>query len=459
MHSRLNVILPYFCLLTLFAAAVVFRPLLPVDETRYMTVAWEMYLKKSYFLPTLNFVPYHHKPPMLFWLINIVWNVFGVSRWAGLVPIFAAASSVIFLTQKLAADLFPANERIARMVPWMMLGSFPFLIYGTLVMFDLMVSAIVLSTILTFRSHAIKPHWLKVFAAGILMGAGVLTKGPVAYLYILSCLLFYPFWKSENARLCNRKYYLSLALALLLSTLPVLIWLIPTLSGTNQNFAFWLLWEQTAGRITGNFSAAHVRPVYFYLAILPALFLPWIIFPSFWTCVKDAKHNDASNRFLLSATLTAFLCFSLISGKQPHYILPLLPYIVIFMARFSLTLRLRTVQKTSILLVVFLIAGQAYASGTYFKKYDITPFADFYALHHDKDWAFVRNYQGQMGFLARSEKHIASLQLEEVADWMKNHPDGYVVIRYNPAKERLDQYQVIMTKPHKEKMLSIVQGK
>jgi 4-amino-4-deoxy-L-arabinose transferase-like glycosyltransferase len=36
-------------------AAIIFRPALPIDETRYLTAAWEMFLNHNYFLPTLNF--------------------------------------------------------------------------------------------------------------------------------------------------------------------------------------------------------------------------------------------------------------------------------------------------------------------------------------------------------------------------------------------------------------------
>ncbi len=81
----------FAAIVILYLAAVLFRPLLPIDETRYMTVAWEMRLHEGWLSPlTLNFEPYHHKPPLLFWLINVFWSFFGVSRWAGLIPIVIA---------------------------------------------------------------------------------------------------------------------------------------------------------------------------------------------------------------------------------------------------------------------------------------------------------------------------------------------------------------------------------
>ncbi|MBI2235329.1 MAG: glycosyltransferase family 39 protein, partial [Micavibrio aeruginosavorus] len=56
--------------LGMFLAVVLLRPLLPIDETRYVTVAWEMFLRHDPLAPlTVNGTPYHHKPPLLFWLI------------------------------------------------------------------------------------------------------------------------------------------------------------------------------------------------------------------------------------------------------------------------------------------------------------------------------------------------------------------------------------------------------
>ncbi len=58
------------------------RPLLPIDETRYLSVAWEMWLGGSKSVPHLNGEIYTHKPPLLFWLINLVWQITGVSELA-----------------------------------------------------------------------------------------------------------------------------------------------------------------------------------------------------------------------------------------------------------------------------------------------------------------------------------------------------------------------------------------
>ncbi|MDX1489452.1 MAG: hypothetical protein R3268_14675, partial [Acidiferrobacterales bacterium] len=52
----------------------------PLDETRTLAVAWEMWSRAT-LVPTLNGVTYTDQAPLLFWLINLGWQVFGVNDW------------------------------------------------------------------------------------------------------------------------------------------------------------------------------------------------------------------------------------------------------------------------------------------------------------------------------------------------------------------------------------------
>ena len=46
---------------------------MPVDETRYLAVAWDMWREGNFLVPHLNGEPYSHKPPLLFWLIHLAY--------------------------------------------------------------------------------------------------------------------------------------------------------------------------------------------------------------------------------------------------------------------------------------------------------------------------------------------------------------------------------------------------
>src|SRR5688500_14136832 len=106
----------------LVAAALALRPILPVDETRYLSVAWEMWVRGDFLVPHLNGLPYSEKPPLLFWLFLLGWKVFGVNDWwPRLVPALFALANLL-LTAALARRLWPARPRVARAAPWVLLG-------------------------------------------------------------------------------------------------------------------------------------------------------------------------------------------------------------------------------------------------------------------------------------------------------------------------------------------------
>lgn len=444
----------------LYMAATLFRPLLPIDETRYMSVAWEMFLRQGWLQPmTMNFEPYHHKPPLLFWLINASWSVLGISRWAGLLPLVLASFSAVCLTGVLGRLLFPDFIRNGQRVAIIMTASIPFLIYSTLVMFDMTLSVFVLLSLVFTVIYGRERRLRHTVLIGICLGLGVLTKGPVAYLYTLPPLLLAPFWMPGFQKPVS--WYAGCVLALAVSFAPVLLWLIPVLKQANDDFAFWLVWNQTAGRITGNFNEAHNRPFYFYGPLLPVLLMPWIFFPAFWRGAREARKtllNTMGAKFLACWLIPAFAAFCFISGKQPHYLVPLLPGIIILTALFLQRLHTKTLALTLACMVILAAGGQGVAAQALFKRYDLESFAVYMRAHPGHDWAYVRNYQGEMGFLARLKSPVANRQLNEVDAWFAEHSDGLALIRYkNP--EDVANYKMLMSKPYRGKQLGIFSRK
>lgn len=452
-QSFLKKYYPALLVFVIFTGGVLARPLLPIDETRYMTVSWEMYLHHNWFLPSLNFEPYHHKPPLLFWLINFFWDFFGVSRWAGALPSLCSAMAVVWLTMRLGRRLFPQERDIDQRAQLVLLGSFPFLIYGSLIMFDVMVCALVLGALHFMLEYAGGKKFRHVFMLGMCLGFGVLAKGPVMYLYTVFPVLFAPLWMKEKPEGGWRSWALGYLLAVLISALPVLVWLVPALSNADGNFAFWLLWNQTAGRITGNFSASHARPVYFYLPLLPVMFMPWIFLPGFTRKLRQEGKvlyaESPAIRFLLYWTGPVFIAFSLISGKQPHYLVPLLPGVALFTAYMLRDVPLTTLRRVFYASCAIFVIGHAVAVYTFFPSYDLRPLAAHMQDYKDKEWAFVRNYHGELGFLARLEKPVTDLSdRSELPAWFKEHHDGYAVIRYKNASD-VEDYESLYTQEYR----------
>lgn len=440
--------------LALYVAAIAFRPILAIDETRYLSVAWEMYLRQDWLAPlTVNFEPYHHKPPLLFWLINLSWAVFGVSRWAATIPVTLMAAASVILAVLLCRRLAP---ELVQRTTLIMLGSFPLLIYSTLILFDLTVTVFVLAALIGLHEYARTGRRWLIPAIGLSLGLGVLTKGPVTYLYVLFPMLFGPLWIGRRDG--HRGWYAGAFAALLVSLIPVGAWLIPVLGQSSGEFAYWLVWEQTAGRITGGYEGGHPRPAYFYIPVVLLMCLPWLLFPQFWTgwtSFADALRRDTGMRFLLIWLAPTLVAFSLIGGKQPHYLLPLLPGLAILVAR-----QLQNVSENvlrggavSMIALVLLLHAWMPRSET-LAAYDLAPLAELVS-EHDGDVAYVRVYRGEISYLARLEEPLQVVSQDDIPGWFEAHPDGIAVIS-NRSADRLADFEVRYSARFRNKQISII---
>lgn len=314
--------------LILLAAALTTRPLLPIDETRYLSVAWEMWLKGEFLVPHLNGQTYSHKPPLLFWLIQLGWWTFGVELWWPrlVAPLFGLAC--LFTTAALARRLWPGASDIASLAPLILLGSLLWTIFTTLTMFDTLVAFFTLLGLLgmvtAWRGRPARGWAL----LGLAIGLGVLAKGPVILLYTLPPALLAPWWARDPRPASWPRWYAGLAAALLLGTAIALAWAIPAAAAGGDDYGEAILWGQTGGRIVRSF--AHGRPLWWYVPLLPLLLFPWLLWPPLWRgALRRRRSADPGLRFCLAWILPAFVLLSLSSGKQIHYLLPIFPGIAL----------------------------------------------------------------------------------------------------------------------------------
>ncbi len=324
--------------LILVIVAVVTRPALPVDETRYLAVAWEMWQRGDFLVPHLNGDTYSHKPPLLFWLMNLGWALFGVNDWWPplVAPLFGLAC--LFLTRAMAQKLWPRNPEIADISPLVLLGAAFWTIFTTVTMFDMLVAACTLSGLLgiltVWRDGGRRGWWI----LGVAIGIGILAKGPVILLQVLPIALLAPVWDREGLIKQHYgswgKWYLRLLLAVFGGAVIGLAWAVPAGIYGGEEYRNAIFWGQTAGRMVKSF--AHARPWWWYLAVIGPLLLPWVIWPTLWRAARSAGlklWSESQVRFCVLWFVPIFFAFSLISGKQLHYLLPIFPAFAFVLAR------------------------------------------------------------------------------------------------------------------------------
>jgi 4-amino-4-deoxy-L-arabinose transferase-like glycosyltransferase len=310
------------------------RSFMPIDETRYVTVAWNMFLNHDFLVPYLNGETYSHKPPLLFWLMNIGWAVFGVNDWwPRLLPSIFALGAVL-ITQKIATRLWPERPQIGYVASLILLGSGMWAVFTTATMFDMLVAFFTiwgaLGLLVAWQGEA-KKGWMYVALA---IAGGLLAKGPTILLQILPLAVLAPWWMGNSTNKPNlRHWYLSVLIAVVVGALILLAWAIPAGIYGGPKYQHEIFWGQTADRMVKSF--AHRRPIYWYLPMLPVMLFPWLFALPVWRALGKAFKliDEQGVRFCLAWFIPVFAAFSFISGKQPHYLLPIMPAFALLVGR------------------------------------------------------------------------------------------------------------------------------
>lgn len=496
----------------LVGVALALRPLLPVDETRYLSVAWEMWLRGDWLVPHLNGAPYSDKPPLLLWGILLGWRALGVNQWWPrlLPPLFGLISALLLV--RLTGRLRPGPEPAGHALPF--LSGLLWVTFSTLLLFDTLLTTCVLvaltGVVEAWRGRAL--HGWGVCGAGI--GLGVLAKGPVVLVHVLPAALLAPWWAGGRQPAGWRRWYLGLVAAVGLGAAIGLAWALPAAARGGPDYASAILWEQTAGRITGRL--AHDRPWWWYLPLLPLVLYPWALWPALWRSLARVRRNPMGVPvgFALAWVVPGLVALSSLGGKQIHYLMPLLPGVALLAAdvcsdvephrwdaaapaglvalagillwagaglRHALGLPawLGEVSPTwgLILLAEALVLatsrrarGQVLAlsltgpalmlvvhlagSKPLGRRYDLRPVAELLEAGEraGRPIAFVGHYAGQFHFLGRLLRPIEDVPRGGVAAWAERHPDGLVVRQVRSADGTAG---ALLARPYGEGMVGV----
>lgn len=333
-YSLREVVLPVGLVAILGVTTILSRPLLPIDETRYITVAWEMHVSGDYLVSHLNGLTYAHKPPLLFWLMNLIWWFTGVSSTAARMVAVILASVSVVLTRRLACQLYPHNQTAIVCAPLIHASCMLWMLFSPLLMFDVLLLVCVQVGVLGILHLAQRKRSWGLLLLAIGVGAGALSKGPVVLVHLLPLALTGPLW-CPPLRSQRLAFYFETACGILIGAGIALAWALTSASRGGSAYADELLWGQTAGRVVTSF--AHRESWWWYLPLIPLCLLPWVLFGSaLLNRSLQREQLDSSDLKLRPRRIAAvwgaggLTLLSLVSGKQIHYVIPLLPSFALF---------------------------------------------------------------------------------------------------------------------------------
>lgn len=324
------------------------RELIVGDETKYGEVVREMRTTGSFFLPTLNGTPFTHKPPLHFWLVDLLTFPLGLySMWAFVIPSLLAFAFLLWL--------------LTRMRDW--LAAF---VCGTSIL--VWGSAQTARMDVSFTAFLTLGCWLlfqfferddrrALLWSGVTLAIATLIKGPMApvialVLFVIEC------WRRRRVPRAN---YLPALAALIV--IP-LLWFVPAILLGGSSYAHDVIVKQTVGRAFSTW--VHKEGPWFYLVHSPLDLFPWF-FAAVAAIVAAWKRNDPLDRFCISWIIAVLLPYSLMSSKLDVYMMAMVPPVAILIAGYESVIA----NRIALALLVVIGLNAPFAAPAYFRNHDV----------------------------------------------------------------------------------------
>ena len=294
------------------------------DEGFYAEASREMVERGDWLTPYFNYAQRWQKPVLYYWLTAATYLIAGPAEWAARFWSALAGLGLVLLTWRAARQFGPSHAWLA--------GAIVATCYGYFAMARLALPDLPLAFCITLTIWAVLDNrWI---LAGTAAALGFLLKGPVAI--AVPALVLLPIWWRERRTLTIRPGGVAAAAAVFL--VIALPWYIAmTATHGRAYFDSFFIGDNLERFATDRFNDP--RPIWFYVPIVVGGMLPW----SMYLLVLPWRRLTGVLRRTLSLTgeewrlvIWAFvplIFFTISIGKQPRYILPVLPPLAILLAR------------------------------------------------------------------------------------------------------------------------------
>ncbi len=306
-------------------------PSIDPAEAYYVEAAREMVELNNWIVPYLNYQVYFSKPIITFWLIASSYKLFGISELASRLPFALISTAMVLAIYHCISKLF--SQR-AGLFSALCLATAPlFLLVSRIspvdIAFGFCLELSILATAMTLESKG--KYWS--YAVWAALALGLLTKGPATLVLYGASVVLFLFWRRpplHQSKEWLKKLNVIPGILLFLAIAIPWHWAVHQASD-GLFLKVFFLYENFA-RFSGHTNMGKMS-WWFYIPVLLAGFLPWIVCAPF--CFMDYfRKKEIAMQLFLSFVATTFVIFSLSGTKLITYILPVIPMLSIVVGVF-----------------------------------------------------------------------------------------------------------------------------
>jgi 4-amino-4-deoxy-L-arabinose transferase-like glycosyltransferase len=302
------------------------------DEAYYAEASREMVESGDWLTPRFNYQNRWEKPVLYYWLTSTAYLVTGPTEFSA--RLWAALSGVglVLLAWGIARQMTGRLD-VAWLSGAVVATSFGYFSMARSALPDLPLTFfITLGIWAALRAADAAGAWWAI--AGFAAGAGFLMKGPVA-LVVPAVVLLPIAWRERKQLHLDVK---GIAVAVVIAAIVGVPWYVAMwLEHGNAYFQSFFVGDNLERFTTERFNDS--RPFWFYVPVLLGGLMPWSVYlvafsaDALMRLRKRALRLDDTDWRLLVWAAMPVLFFTVSIGKQPRYILPVLPPLAVFVAR------------------------------------------------------------------------------------------------------------------------------
>ena len=303
------------------------------DEAFYAESSREMVASGDWITPHYNYEPRFQKPVLYYWLSSATFLITGASELGA--RLWAALAGVGLVLVTAAAGRRWYDETTGLLAGAIVATSFGYFSIGRMALPDLPLTfcitlaiwAALVSTLEQERS----PRKFVILAA-VGLGLGFLMKGPVGV--IIPLLVIVPVLMVERRSIALEPSDILLGFVIMLAIALPWYFVMWARHG-NEYLQSFFVGDNFERFATDRFNDP--RPWWFYLPVVAGGLLPWTPLALTWLgpmtqFLRGRREVGTIDLRLLMWALLPLMFYSLSVGKQPRYVLPVLPPLALLLA-------------------------------------------------------------------------------------------------------------------------------
>lgn len=348
--------------------------LMDVDETRYVSMAKDMFLKKDFLTLYLNNEYFFEKPPLYFWLESLSFAFFRtINEFTARLPIALLGVISCFMTYFLGKKFVSTKYGVISAL--VLATSLEFLILAKFAILDIVLACCVwlslsFGLLFLFEENNDKLKFLYSTVFYISCGLAVMAKGIPGFVIPLGSIFLISIYLKCIKKFFQPNFFVTGIVLFLLIVLP---WHILMLKLHNPLFYDEYIIKHHVARFLGEGGINRNQPFYFYFITLIWGLFPWCLSIMFILIHKlkqktlDLAKQTKSQKFLsanLIIVIFSLLFFSISKTKLITYILPIYPSIACLVGYFWYRYVIEKKYEKVINISVYILSGVLITAST-----------------------------------------------------------------------------------------------